>query len=503
MWCRDMWTLGVKFRCVVLVGAVLALSGGPCEAEDILVPLGSDALLPCSTSVSRRAVAHAAAIHWRKNSNGRVRTVCRRERSGLEFRHVSLAGRTQCPQSDFRSGDYSLRICATRAEDGGEYICTVQEGQRKTVKTVFLRVIQVLFSLPTPIEGSRMQMTCSVNPKPQGATVSWKLNGDPQPRYSSTVTFDYLKQTHSGNWTCVVGYKQAKGEATESMEVKGITIPQNDGLMVYGAPGSSVTLPCVFSEGLRSPAVAWEKVSTATKASLPLPLSFNKNTSVFSSGALSPASSLGPWDLSARVESVEVKDEGTYRCSGELQGNKGLRTRVKRDIQLVVAQVFSTLSRNGSRTLTCHLSNASEVTAYEWLRVTYDVNGTQTVTPAGKSKVMTIPKVTETDIGEWVCCFSGKQGILGNATYHLHMISGQEGVERETGKVNRVAMVLGLGFLFLVLLLFVLQVYRNRRRRKMTMPYPAMESIVHSNFNERERRQIEKQKTKSKGVVDV
>lgn len=73
-------------------------------------------------------------------------------------------------------------------------------------------------------------------------------------------------------------------------------------------------------------------------------------------------------------------------------------------------------------TLTCHLSNSSQVNSYEWLRVSYGVNSTQTLTSVSKVNSLKIPKVSEQDNGEWVCRYYGKEGLLGNVTYQLHMM---------------------------------------------------------------------------------
>lgn len=79
--------------------------------------------------------------------------------------------------------------------------------------------------------------------------------------------------------------------------------------------------------------------------------------------------------------------------------------------------------RNGKTTLTCRISNPTQVTSYEWIHVEYGVNDTQTFTSVQKStsKVLSIPK--EKQLGEWVCRFYNQQQLLGNATYHLQMMS--------------------------------------------------------------------------------
>jgi len=86
--------------------------------------------------------------------------------------------------------------------------------------------------------------------------------------------------------------------------------------------------------------------------------------------------------------------------------------------------VLSSSSSSGNRpiTLTCHLSNSSQITSYEWLRVNYGPNGTQTVTSVQKTKSFRIQEVNGKDAGEWVCRYYGKQGVLGNVTYELHVM---------------------------------------------------------------------------------
>lgn len=89
------------------------------------------------------------------------------------------------------------------------------------------------------------------------------------------------------------------------------------------------------------------------------------------------------------------------------------------------AYVSAVLSSNteGKKTLTCHISNTSHVTDYEWIHVEYRVNNTQTFTSIKKSasKVLVISK--EKHLGEWVCRFYNHQQLLGNVTYHLQMMS--------------------------------------------------------------------------------
>lgn len=101
--------------------------------------------------------------------------------------------------------------------------------------------------------------------------------------------------------------------------------------MVYAAVGSSVSLPCLFSEGLDENNVSWERSSTTKYFPLPLPSSFKQ----------SPTGSpvlLGSQDRSAWIETVQDGDEGKYTCSGMIKGSNGTPYKVQRRMQLVVAR---------------------------------------------------------------------------------------------------------------------------------------------------------------------
>lgn len=93
--------------------------------------------------------------------------------------------------------------------------------------------------------------------------------------------------------------------------------------MVYAAVGSSVSLPCIFTDGLISDTVMWNRTSTTSYSPLPLPASFTK--------------SAGP-SASATVRRVEDGDEGMYTCSGIMNGLNGESNKVRRGMELVVAR---------------------------------------------------------------------------------------------------------------------------------------------------------------------
>lgn len=150
------------------------------------------------------------------------------------------------------------------------------------------------------------------------------------------------------------------------------------------------------------------------------------------------------WDKSLHLSEVTYEDEGNYTCAGMVGGQKLTRT-----VQLVVAKgkfllfqfegksaaslflrynnflfLFSVvpLKKKGSTTLTCQLSDASEV-KYKWVHVTYDQNGTSLPGPTWEGENITINDGSEESSGEWTCSFYGKEGLLGNVTYNIHLMS--------------------------------------------------------------------------------
>ncbi|XP_048009639.1 basement membrane-specific heparan sulfate proteoglycan core protein-like [Megalobrama amblycephala] len=452
---------------LIVLGLALLFEGGQCQEREVLVAQGSVAVLPCEDEFS--TLSYPTAVYWSKIVNGVMKTVWRRQKSGLEFRPVRDPPRANCPVPNFGKADYSLHIAGTTYEDGGQYVCEVV-GKTQMVKIVTLRVIRASFSPAIVVEGSRTEAMCDVSPGTKSAKVNWKRNGE----FIRRTSLSSVSQRDAGNWTCQVSHNGVVVEATVSLQVKGIATPQDDSSVVYAAVGSPVSLPCLFTDGLIPNTVRWNRISSTTQFSH-LPPSFFNGSSA-----------------SATIRRVEDGDEGTYKCSGVMEGLNRERIQVQRRMELVVSRVVSSSasSGNGPVTLTCHLSNSNQITSYEWLRVTYGPNDTQTVTSVTsvqKTNSFRIQKVTERDAGEWVCRYYGKQGVLGNVTYELHIMGAVKGEKSSSG--NKTAMVMGLGFLFLVVFLIMFQMYRNYRRKKRILLYPAMETIVHQAATEREHRE--------------
>ncbi|KAM6994345.1 lymphocyte activation gene 3 protein [Tautogolabrus adspersus] len=480
---------------ILILGMITCLmKGAQCEVTEVFAEAGSKVVLPCKCSSS---TSLPVAIIWSKaNSDSVHSTIWRMQRSGMQYWGSGWTQkgiqRARCPNSQFERGDYSLQINSVREEDGGFYSCRVKQGHQETQNVVMLRIIKVTISPSVSIWGEDVSITCNVNPWPHGANVGWTLNNSPfVPQTDMTairqtpeqVVREEANPRVAGNWTCVVGYKGKVGRASSTLAVKGILKPSTDSTKLYSAVGSEVNLPCVLSSDLKLSSSGWEKLkprSLFKPVAGRLPTTFSPSS----------PSSQTPWDISASLKEVKFEDEGRYRCSATIEGQQ-----LTRIMQLVVAKIESSVvsKKKGSVTLTCQLTDTSEVTDYEWVHVVYGLNGTQSVGSIKKGKTLILNKMSEENRGEWVCRFYGKQGILGNVTHHLQLTSGLTGEKSAAGSPN-IAAIVALSLLLLVLLLILAQMYKNHQRRKRIFQFPALETIVHTASNQQEERERSREK---------
>ncbi|XP_060936719.1 lymphocyte activation gene 3 protein-like [Limanda limanda] len=476
----------MSLECFIFILITFLMTGVQCEVTEVFAEAGSTAVLPCKYSPTSNV---SPGVIWSKADKG---TVWRMEKSGLQMWGVSWSQkgiqRVRCPHTQFERGVYSLQIHGVTEEDGGVYSCRVKQGGPVEETVVMLRIITVSISPSVPLSGRDVSLTCQVTPGFDGsAAVQWMLNDSRFSRETRVTspgdTFkSIVKEKASarltGNWTCVVGYRGKEGRASATLTVTGIIQPPSDDTKVYAAVGCAVTLPCVFSSGLFPSSPLWEKLQ---------PGSLNKQAPSRSAPSFSPSSpsSQLPWDKSISLKEVDLKDAGKYRCSGTIQGQ-----RLAQNIQLVVAKIDSSVpsKKKGSVMLTCKVSDTSEVTEYEWVRVTYDLNGTEAFGSIHKGKTPSISLLSEESWGTWACRFSGKDGILGNITHHVPMMSGLSGPKSSSFSQNTTAVV-GLSVLLVALLLILAQMYKNHRRKQGIFQYPAMETIIHTVANERDERE--------------
>ncbi|XP_019724574.1 lymphocyte activation gene 3 protein isoform X2 [Hippocampus comes] len=439
------------------------------ELQEMLAESNSQVLLPCDCNSSS-----SIAITWTKDHQG---TVWRQERSGLQFwgsRWLQKGQqRVRCPRCQLQAGDCGLRISDVREKDGGRYACKFQSGGQIITRRLVLRVIKVSFYPVAPVAGVHVSINCSVTPRPQGATVQWRVNNGsfapssgaspPTPRWSLQ---EKASVRLAGEWMCVVASGDAQGRASAALTVRGIVHPSRDATKVYAAVGSGATLPCVFSPGSNPSKPTWQKLQAG---SLWRPASFSS----------SPPASQPAWDHSARFKETALEDEGTYRCGGVVEGHS-----LSRKVQLVVATIERSVTWKKALTLTCQLTDTSEVTRYQWVRVTHDASGKRRVETVQEGKNLRVSDVSHGDAGEWACRFFGERGLLGNVTQGigppLDHASGSAGVSPST------SVALGVSALLLLLLLLLARMYKNHQRRKRILQYTTLESILHARSKERE-----------------
>ncbi|XP_074539379.1 lymphocyte activation gene 3 protein [Halichoeres trimaculatus] len=463
---------------------IFVSTGAQCKVTEVFAEEGSVAVLPCKCNPSS---TFPRAIVWSKDNQG---TVWRKQKSGLQYWGSSWTQggvpRVRCPHFNFERGDYSLQITNVREEDGGIYSCRIENANQVT-NMVRLRIIKVSISPPAAIGGENVSISCNVTPWPYGADVQWTLNKSLFVPRSESITnrevANRVVRTEAtsevtGNWTCVVTYQGKKGQASATLTMKGINKPFKDNTKLYSAAGSAVSLPCVFSPGPTPTSPVWEKLkpeSLFNPVPGPLPASFSPPS----------PSSQNPWDLSASLKEVRFEDAGKYRCSATAG-----RQRFTRNMQLVVAQIesSSTPKTKHSVTLTCKVTDTSDITDYEWVHVAYDYNNTPSVESRQKGNTLTINTASDENQGEWVCRFYRKEDMLGNVTYHALQMSALTG-KKSSSPTQNTAVIVGLSILLLVLLLVLAQMYKNHQRRRRILQYPALETIIHTASNEREERE--------------
>ncbi|XP_072317612.1 lymphocyte activation gene 3 protein-like [Eucyclogobius newberryi] len=463
----------------------LLLKGVNCE--EVWAVVGSGAVLPCRSTPQ----TVSPAVAW-SNSNG---SIWRMQRSGLQFWSLRWMSRARCPHTQFPLGDYSLHIQRVTEEDAGPYSCTLELGDRRRPRTtrVTLRVIKVSLWPSAPVVGQSVSIGCSVSGGEEPTRVRWMFNTRPYEEEETRGRGGVgvgggvrggvgggvrggvrgevrikASERLRGNWTCVVSSRGHEGSATALLDVKGIVQPPDDTAQVFAAVGSAVALPCVFSPGL-TPNASWDRTRDGPSgpSAGTLPPSF------------SPASALvSTRDQTARLNEVRFEDAGRYRCSATVQGQ-----RLERRVQLVTARV-EVAGSNAEVKLTCRLSDSSAVTAYQWLYVTSDLNGTEFTASVQSGQTVSVGGASG---GAWTCCFYGQQGLLGNVTHHVLRMEGQREDVPALASRGAALLLSGLSLLILALLLVLMKMYKNNQRSKKVLQFPALETILHLNALERER----------------
>ncbi|MGH0120270.1 UNVERIFIED_CONTAM: hypothetical protein FKN15_060678 [Acipenser sinensis] len=138
-----------------------------------------------------------------------------------------------------------------------------------------------------------------------------------------------------------------------------------------------------------------------------------------------------------------------------------------------------------SVSLTCTLSDCSQVDRFEWMKVTANSNQTDPTDSPEQASLLTskgaklgglnfdrtflIPRVSEQHAGEWVCSLYSKEILVGQIPFQLH-VTGQLQASAQAQSSNKVAAVTLLSFLFVVLLLIALLMYRYQRKVASSSP---------------------------------
>lgn len=112
-----------------------------------------------------------------------------------------------------------------------------------------------------------------------------------------------------------------------------------------------------------------------------------------------------------------------YICIAKIYNTVNLSNNFRFFVIFFKVDISLPANKADSVMMTCQLTDTSEVTRYEWVHRDLHHSSNQSVTSTHSGKELTIDKTSGENQGEWTCRFYGKQGVLGNATHHMTVMS--------------------------------------------------------------------------------
>ncbi|RXN11576.1 junctional adhesion molecule-like protein [Labeo rohita] len=160
----------------VKAGLIVKGPSGP-----LVAPLGSSVVLPCS--VDQLLSVEGLEVEWRRKDSDTLVHLFQDGESRAESQHHDYQDRAHFFTEEIQRGNFSLLLDNLRAEDEGQYTCTVyiQQESGKTVVEIKvndverLRVSGSSRSISASV-GEDVTLNCSVDSHitPEDFEVSWK-----------------------------------------------------------------------------------------------------------------------------------------------------------------------------------------------------------------------------------------------------------------------------------------------------------------------------------------
>ncbi|KAM5170531.1 peroxidasin homolog [Mantella aurantiaca] len=234
----------------------------------------------------------------------------------------------------------------------GEYICRATNFDTVT-KPVMVSVEykpqitqSVKVNPPLRAKGDQVEITCEANGLPI-PTYSWNMpSSDVQLSPDNrTVTIQSLKESHLGNYTCIVQNKHGTNHAQATLEIA--VKPKILGFIIAPSPqvleGDNVTMYCEAT-GFPTPVLSW--------------------------GNLKPDMEMSKDKRTVRIFGVKKEHEGPYSCEaknkyGTDKQTQSLSLGEKPKILQIKVQPSTTVEGGANVTLTCEANGLPSPT-FSW-----------------------------------------------------------------------------------------------------------------------------------------
>ncbi|KAG0430773.1 hypothetical protein HPB47_022388, partial [Ixodes persulcatus] len=270
-----------------------------------------------------------------------------------------------------------------RSVDSGWYSCVAQDPEGNSAKgqlalDVMIPPVVNPFAFPSDLtEGKRAGAACIVSDGDLPISVEWRKDGLPLAPalrasvaeandYTSFLSFAAVRQSHSGNYTCVASNPAASANFTAPMVVQVPPRWRQEPRDRAAIMGQAVVFDCQ-AEGFPVPVIRWKKAHGGDSGGRDFSVIIsNANVQILENGSLS-------------IREADRKDGGQYMCQAINGVGPGISTVVRLDVH--VAAHFErkfqalTVRRGESIALTCRAVGEPPITV-TWTRDRHGFNPT-------------------------------------------------------------------------------------------------------------------------------
>ncbi|KAJ8392919.1 hypothetical protein AAFF_G00071230 [Aldrovandia affinis] len=415
-------------------------------------------------------------IHWTIQMKGEYQNVYART-----FGRPPTAGEFIKDRVSLDQNGYSLVIKNLIPNDFTTFKCELTDNNNNKVESVYkLYSISVTASPSIILASQTLSLGCDAQRSTVSTQIEWRAPQGKEvegPSFSAQgpkLTVTNVTAQHHGTWKCTVTYDNRKAEATISVTVVDLSAPSQP-LYTFLGSTSPLLLPCslhsrIDNSQARPKGGHWSFTpfrGDATPGELTGPekfLSLSQGPLLYwetPQGQKVNGSALEKDHYNFSTVRTAEKGGGVYTCALDFQVNTSkvtLRRTVRVEALRVVSSQENPVLEGQALNLTCTLGHSS----LNKLTVKWTAPRLSSVNPLSSpphSPILSIPRVTEKDRGQWKCQLMEGDKTLVTAQLNLK-------TERVPVDVWLVVSICGAAVvLILVLVLVFICVQRYRQQR--------------------------------------